>query len=469
MVENKTDKKNKSSKEVKEYTMEEVRQAAKEGLIWLVIDGMVLDVSKWMPLHPGGGMILKNLAGRDASEPFHGFHPSHVEERMRKFQIGVVTDAELTQVEVEFAEMKQQMKDEGMFVIQPWYFLTLFIRIMAMFAFGLWCVFWGKGKSVELQLFGSFMIGFFWQQMSLMAHDTCHNSMSHNRLFDYTFSVTLSSLLGVSPSWWKDSHNIHHVIPNSAVHDPDIQHMPAMAVDNRFFNSLYSLYHFREHTWDALSKFLISYQHWVFLPLMAVARVNLYIQSYLFLFGVMKGQRSKDFRIGGIISLALFWVWYGYTMMQLPTFMTQFLFFLISHSFSGILHVQICISHFSMEVREDIPYLNDDETWVHWQLATTMDVDCSPMMDWFHGGLQYQIEHHLFPRMPRPHLRRCMEEFIVPFCKKHNIRHHKPSFYQATVETILHLKKVAMEARDSNVGDVKLTETPLWEAVNAYG
>ena len=50
-------------------------------------------------------------------------------------------------------------------------------------------------------------------------------------------------------------------------------------------------------------------------------------------------------------------------------------------------------------------YTCDENDWFRLQLATTMDVDCSEWMDWFHGGLQFQIEHHLFPRVPRHNLR----------------------------------------------------------------
>lgn len=50
-------------------------------------------------------------------------------------------------------------------------------------------------------------------------------------------------------------------------------------------------------------------------------------------------------------------------------------------------------------------YELDDECWVRKQLATSMDVECPTWMDWFHGGLQFQIEHHLLPRLPRHNLR----------------------------------------------------------------
>nr|GFC87928.1 delta(8)-fatty-acid desaturase 1-like [Tanacetum cinerariifolium] len=43
--------------------------------------------------------------------------------------------------------------------------------------------------------------------------------------------------------------------------------------------------------------------------------------------------------------------------------------------------------------------------WFEKQTNGTIDISCSSYMDWFFGGLQFQLEHHLFPRLPRCHLR----------------------------------------------------------------
>lgn len=88
---------------------------------------------------------------------------------------------------------------------------------------------------------------------------------------------------------------------------------------------------------------------------------------------------------------------------------------LVSHALSGILHVQITLSHFSMDTYYGRPRFNTTEdNWFKMQLATSMDVACGFFGEWFHGGLQYQVEHHLFPRLPRHNLKyasRLVKEF----------------------------------------------------------
>ncbi|CAN0393725.1 unnamed protein product, partial [Discosporangium mesarthrocarpum] len=69
-------------------------------------------------------------------------------------------------------------------------------------------------------------------------------------------------------------------------------------------------------------------------------------------------------------------------------------YFFVAHGVSGVLHVQITLSHFSMPVTERPQYRDDNEGWLATQLATTLDVDCTPWMDWFHGGLQFQVRVH---------------------------------------------------------------------------
>ncbi len=65
-----------------------------------------------------------------------------------------------------------------------------------------------------------------------------------------------------------------------------------------------------------------------------------------------------------------------------------------------------------------LSFLYQSHKWVTMQLAGTMDIDCSKYMDWFHGGLQFQTEHHLVPRMPRHKLRKFREEVVKPFLKE---------------------------------------------------
>ncbi|CAN1347294.1 Delta(8)-fatty-acid desaturase [Linum perenne] len=88
-------------------------------------------------------------------------------------------------------------------------------------------------------------------------------------------------------------------------------------------------------------------------------------------------------------------------------------------------------------------------------------------MDWFHGGLQFQLEHHLFPRLPRCQLRKVLP-VVQDLCKKHNLPYRIYSFFKANVCTIKTLRELALQARDLATLFPRIW-CGLWEAVHTHG
>jgi hypothetical protein len=78
---------------------------------------------------------------------------------------------------------------------------------------------------------------------------------------------------------------------------------------------------------------------------------------------------------------------------------------MVSHAVAGILHVQIVLSHWSMHSYEGRAYTGADDEWHITTMRTTMNVATPPPLDFVHIGLQFQVEHHLYPRLPRHNLR----------------------------------------------------------------
>jgi delta8-fatty-acid desaturase len=74
------------------------------------------------------------------------------------------------------------------------------------------------------------------------------------------------------------------------------------------------------------------------------------------------------------------------------------------------------------------PYTEEEEFFLH-QIRTTMDIDTYPFMDWFHGGLNFQVVHHIWPRMARPHYRRA-NEMLREFCKDNKVDFTYVSLYE---------------------------------------
>lgn len=138
------------------------------------------------------------------------------------------------------------------------------------------------------------------------------------------------------------------------------------------------------------------------------------------------------------------------------------MFVLASFSVTGIQHVQFTLNHFSSTVYVGEPSGND---WFEKQTNGTLNITCSSFMDWFHGGLQFQIEHHLFPRLPRCHYRK-ISPIVKDLCKKHGLPYDSASFFKANEMTIATLRNAALQARDLTK---PVPKNLVWEAVNSHG
>jgi len=123
-----------------------------------------------------------------------------------------------------------------------------------------------------------------------------------------------------------------------------------------------------------------------------------------------------------------------------------------------------------MEIHKPNPSMD----WVTLQCTTTLDIDCPIWLDWFHGGLQFQIEHHLFPRIPRYRLRQ-IKKRVKSLCLNYNLPYHEPGFLRANVELIQTLRNIANKAWNWKEGG-SIDDKPsynscqvLWDSLNARG
>jgi fatty acid desaturase/predicted heme/steroid binding protein len=444
---------------------------------WIAYEGGVYDVTHWLAKHPGGIRSIMSASGSDASSVMKSLHtPSTLVTFMKRIRkVGVLVEEDSATISTEAGseidkKMRQKQLDalarsqamhkdfdalgdkllaEGWFDAQPLAYIFPIARCAAFLSAGMQMVMWTQGESAAENpllkgialLFGSMLLGFFLQNIAFMGHDAGHGSVTGKFRSDLWFGFFVgNAFAGIDVGWWKSTHYVHHSATNSLHDDPDIQHMPLLCFDERMGDSRWSTYHGRYMPLDAIGRAMLPYQHYYFYPVMAVARINLYIQSIIHLVKTcpfvgdrtIAGKKVVDEVSGevkekyawptpsgavwivSVLSLSFYWYMVYSFFSQLDVF-TAAVSFTICHLTSGLLHVQILLSHVAMHYCADghgtteavtAPNGNGEAGYYEWQALSTMDVDCSPWMDWFHGGLQFQLEHHLFPRVPRWHLRK---------------------------------------------------------------
>ena len=308
--------------------------------------------------------------------------------------------------------------------------------------FGLFLFFLRCGWYATAGLF----LGMCWHQLVFTVHDAGHMGITHNFTFDTFIGIIIADFIGgLSLGWWKRSHNVHHIVTNSPEHDPDIEHLPFFAVSHRFFESLRSTYHEHIMTYNPFAKFMIRYQHYLYYPILLFGRFNLYRLSWEYLIlgqGPKKGPAwwTRWFEIAGQV---FFWYWFGYRVLyrSIPTATDRWAFVMVSHMITAVLHLQITLSHFGMSTAD----LGISESFPQKMLRTTMDVDCPEWLDFFHGGLQFQAIHHLFPRIPR-HKLRYTRKLVQEFCREVEIPYALYGFVDGNKEVIGHLADVGRQA-----------------------
>mmetsp|Transcript_19728 Transcript_19728/g.41220 ORF Transcript_19728/g.41220 Transcript_19728/m.41220 type:complete len:494 (-) Transcript_19728:74-1555(-) len=447
------------------YTMEEIGRHNKPDDLWLVVDNRVYDVSKWAKHHPGGHLCMENVAGADATDAFENYHPAYVyESKLPRFLIGTVTNYKDCDFVAEFRTMRQRLLAEGKFETDMSFYVAQFMWGASLMFMGFYLVL--SFQSFWAHMLGAVFFGALFQQIAFIGHDIGHNGISHIKSVDNIVSIFIANLIGgISMGWWKWSHNVHHVITNSVEHDPDIQHLPIFAVTKKIFRPFFSTFHNKVMSLDSAARALVSIQHYLYYPVMALARFNLYAQSYILLFS----NETWPYKWLEWPCIMLYPVWFGYFLSFLPSWTEIVLFLLISHSLAGILHVQITLSHFSMDTYYGRKKFDSHEdNWFKMQLDTSMDVASNHLTEWFHGGLQYQIEHHLFPRLPRHNLKYAAA-LVKEFAEKHGVRYHRPGFIQANREIIAALAKAAREVKDAPNGKEAFKNSMLWDGMNARG
>jgi fatty acid desaturase len=373
--------------------------------------GRRLDVSSWHSRHPGGN-VIERFIGQDATVAMHMSHDMRskvLEKLLKKMDVG--EGAPLKPFDADYLALEELFVERGWFTPSPlWYaykaFWVLVLLVSAFFVPGPWL----KGL----------FFGLFIQQSAFIAHDACHDAVvKKKRWRKYTSWFFGTVCFGLNYEKWEYEHNIHHMINSRPFEDPQMNSMPHLLYAHREV-AAFEQRKSREITdWERTK---MGFQYiWVLPVLFLYGRIN-----------VVKGDLKRAWRTKSAHFLwghALHFVLWGLLLAQGAGDLLRFApaFIVTTLAVSGIIHLQLILSH------AYTPRLFEHEqiaSGMALQAISNQNIRTSLLNDWFHGGLQHHIEHHLFPRLPRHSLTK-VRPYVRELCEKHGLPYRSDPFFVA--------------------------------------
>lgn len=298
--------------------------------------------------------------------------------------------SKLPQYPYHFDELKEQVRNAGLLERVPVRGSIEMIAILVSMAAALaTAVFWHP------ILLGLFLTLLFTRAV-FVSHDILHTQYFKNKSLSKKLSYPFSALiLSNSSSWWDHKHNInHHTYCNIVEKDADIR-----ALDGAFTPA------------KGNRPFIKKYKHFIFWGALFFMFPAFIAQSYKF---VITRKLWSEFAL-----MLLHWplVW-GTLLYQIGALDTFIVALTLNFVLSPWLAFGFITNHLGCETFSEEEAKNF--SWMELQMRGSRSLKGGFFIHWFYGGLNTQIEHHLFPKAPRFHLLK-IQKITKEFAKEYNI------------------------------------------------
>ncbi len=326
----------------------------------------------------------------------------------------------------EFAPLLRDVKSRGLLERRHgWYARTITVNALALA--GIVTAVALSGDSWRTLLLAP-LLAVLCARTAFIGHDAGHAQITGDRATGRAIGLVHGNLLlGMSYSWWNHKHNRHHANPNHIDKDPDV------AADVLVFTGEQA----KGRT--GFRRWLTRHQAWLFFPLTLLEGVALKIQGFKDLRRQAPGERAVEGTL--LVSHVA-----AYATLLLTTMSPgKALAFAAIHQALFGLHLGMSFApnHKGMEMPD--PH---GESWGHLrrQVLTSRNIRGGAVTDWFLGGLNYQVEHHLFPSMPRPHLR-LAQPLVRAHCRDLGIPYTETGLVDSYRQALSHMHDVGEPLR----------------------
>ncbi len=327
----------------------------------------------------------------------------------------------------DYAELLQAVQDQGLMRRRTGYY-TVKISLLLLVFGAIWAGFFALGNS-WFQLILAGVLGTLLTQFGFLGHDAAHRQIfSSGPANEMAASVIGGLLVGMSSTWWTKKHTRHHASPNQVGKDPDIA------------PTVFRFYPPPSLQGSRVVAFLTQHQGWWFFPILVLEGVNLHQQSVRTLFA------------GGVVKRR--WLELSLLTIRMFGYLAVLFIFLPFGLAAAFLAVQLAVFGVYLGCsfapnHKGMPLVPENVTvdFFRRQVLMSRNVGAGRLVTFVLGGLNFQIEHHLFPSMPRPTLRRA-QVTVREFCRSRSVPYTDVGLFRSYGIVVRYLNRVGLRARD---------------------
>lgn len=266
-------------------------------------------------------------------------------------------------------------------------------------------------------------------QLAFLGHEASHRQVFTSKKANDQFGRLVATLLvGISYSWWMNKHTRHHANPNQVAHDPDIDS------DVLAFQPEQAEGKGKLHSW------FLKHQGTFFFPLLFLEGLNLHVQGLRYILDRRNPVQQRSLEI---------------TFLAVRLIGLPLLIFSTLPPLAGVGVLAVQLGFFGLYMgasfapnHKGMPQVPAELklSFFHKQVLTSRNIIGKGMTAVF-GGLNYQIEHHLFPSMPRPHLARAAQ-IVKDYCARFEVPYTAVTATESYRAVIRYLNSVGRADRD---------------------
>ncbi|WP_030157921.1 acyl-CoA desaturase [Glycomyces sp. NRRL B-16210] len=314
----------------------------------------------------------------------------------------------------DFAQLSRRINDAGLMNRRPAYYVIRFALVTAVFIGG-WVAFAFIGNS-WFQMITAVFMALLSTQVAFLGHDLAHRQVIRSRSTSEKLGWFTGNLAnGMGYGWWNDKHNRHHANPNHEEHDPDVS--PGLFVWSK-----------RQAGFaQGISTWFGKYQAQLFFPILTLEGLNLNVSG-------IKSVAKPGLKHRGweALFLAVHWAAYLGALFIVLSPGKAVVFLLVHKAVWGVYMGSVFAPN-----HKGMPTLvgETELDFLRKQVLTSRNVKGGWFTNFALGGLNYQIEHHLFPAMPSVNLNRA-QPIVEQFCKEKGIDYHATGLIQSWREVL---------------------------------